>query len=132
MATNSEVYRHVFLSHPHATILFGLIDGRIEEANDAALALYGYGREELIGLPFAALSAPPEAKVHKRKDGSLLAIEEHRSTLNLDGLEIGVLVIRELVDRRAPAGLGEIVASLGGLTARSLKSLALLILPLKA
>ena len=132
MATNADVYRRIFSSHPHATILFGLIDGRIEEVNDAALALYGYGREEMIGLPFAALSAAPEAKVHKRKDGTMFAIEAHHSTLSLDGREIGVSIMRELSDRRAPADLRDILASIVGLSARSLKSLALLILPLKA
>jgi PAS domain-containing protein len=131
MATNSEVYKQIFSSQPHATVLFGLIDGRIEEANDAALALYGYGREEMIGLPFAVLSAAPEAKVHKRKDGSMFSIAAHHTTMSLDGREIGVAIMRELVERRAPANLVDIAVSIGGLTARSLKSLALLILPIK-
>jgi len=131
VATNSKVYQQIFSSHPHATVLFGLIDGRIEEVNDAALNLYGYGREEMIGLPFAALSAAPEAKVHKRKDGTMFAIEAHHSTLTLDGREIGIAIIRELSDRRAPADLRDILAAIAKLTARSLKSFALLIIPLK-
>lgn len=63
-------------------------------ANDAALAIYGYAREELVGLPLSALSADPEAKVHRRKDGFMLVIEAHHSTASLAGREVGVSVIR--------------------------------------
>ena len=96
MDTKADVYRQIFATHPHATILFGLIDGRIEEVNEAALALYGYSREEMIGLPLAALAAAPEAILHKRKDGSMLAIEAHHSTVSVEGREVGVSVIRQI------------------------------------
>jgi PAS domain S-box-containing protein len=95
MDTNTDLYRRIFSSHPDATILFGLVDGIIEDVNDAALAMYGYGREEMIGLPLSALSAEPEAKLHKRKDGEWILIEAHRSVLKVDGREVGVSVVRE-------------------------------------
>ena len=96
MDTKAEVYRHLFATHPHATIVFGLIDGRIEEVNEAALILYGYTRDEMIGLPIEALAAAPEAKLHKRKDGSVLAIEAQQSTVSVEGREVGVSVIRQI------------------------------------
>jgi PAS domain-containing protein len=96
MGKNTEGYRFIFAGRPHPTIVFGLIDGLIEEVNDAALALYGYSREEMIGLPYTALSAQPEAKLHKRKDGSLLAIEADHSTVSVAGREVGVSVLREI------------------------------------
>jgi PAS domain-containing protein len=96
MDKNSDLYRGIFSTHPHATIVFGLVDGIIEDANDSALALYGYGREELIGLPLSALSAQPEAQLNRRKDGTMLMIEAHRSVMKVGGREIGVSVVREL------------------------------------
>jgi PAS domain-containing protein len=96
MDKNTELYRQIFSNHPHATILFGLADGVIEDVNDSALSLYGYVREEMIGLPLSALSAEPEAKLNKRKDGTMLMIEAHRSVMKVDGREVGLSVIREL------------------------------------
>ncbi len=126
MGQTSDASRRIFSSQPDPTILFGLIDGRIEDANDAALAMYGYAREEMIGLPLTALSADPSAKLHKRKDGSLLAIEASHTTLKHEGREKGVSVIRELsepVDRRAPAEWLDIARSIGVLVKREFRGL---------
>ena len=105
MDKDTGVYRRIFSSHPHATVLFGLSDGVILDVNDAALALYGYGRGEMIGLSYSSLFADPEAKVHRRKDGSKLMIEAHRSTLSVEGREVGVAVIRDLARFDRAGGL---------------------------
>ncbi|MDD5301586.1 MAG: PAS domain S-box protein [Elusimicrobia bacterium] len=120
MVNNPDLYRRVFSSHPHATIVFGLMDGLIEDVNDAALALYGYARSEMLGLPFSALSAEPEAILHKRKDGSVLSIEAHRTTMNIDGREVGVAVIREIPAAR---DLGGILALILGLAETAIRAL---------
>ncbi len=86
----------IYSTRPHATVVFGLIDGLILGANDAALALYGYTREELVGMKYALLSAEPDVKVHKRKDGSKLMVEFQHSTESVEGREVGVSVIRPL------------------------------------
>lgn len=92
----TEHHRRDFQASPRATIHFGLMGGSILDANDAALALYGYHRSEMIGLPYAALSADPKKKVHVRKDGSLFVSEIERSTMIMDGREVGVAHIREI------------------------------------
>ena len=127
MDHSADLYRRIFSSHPHATILFGLMDGLIVDVNDAALMLYGYGREEMVGLPLSALSAEPEAKLHKRKDGSILLIEAHRSTLSVEGREVGVSVIREIpgeahIGAKATRDLKVILASILSLTEMSIKA----------
>ena len=118
MANDPDLYRAIFSRHPHATILFGLIDGLIEDANDAALTLYGYGREELVGRPFSTLAAEPETKLHKRKDGSMLAINAQHSTVNIGGREVGVAVIHALptLPNESVLDLGDLVTSMVGLT----------------
>lgn len=102
---DTGLYRGIVSSHPHAAVLFGLTDGVILDVNDAALALYGYRRGEMIGLSYSALFADPEAKVHRRKDGSKLMIESHRSTLSVEGREVGVAVIRDLSSAGRAGGL---------------------------
>lgn len=113
MDKNTDLYRGLFSGHPHATVLFGLADGIILDVNAAALAMYGYGREEMIGLSYSQLFADPEAKVHKRKDGSPLMIEAHRTTLSVGGREVGVAVLRDM--SRSPAVSGGLARDLDGL-----------------
>lgn len=121
MNMNTDVYRSIFTSHPHATVLFGLLDGVICDVNDAALALYGYGRDEMIGLSYSALSAGPEARLHRRKDGTTLAVETHRSTLTVAGREVGVSVIRDISSTSAPGavianGINDLLAAIVAIT----------------
>ena len=123
MDTNTDLYREIFSGHPHATVLFGLSDGVILDVNDAALALYGYGREEMIGLSYSALSADPEAKVHKRKDGSTLMIEAQRSTFIVEGREVGVAMIREMPVVRSARDLSGVLASILNVTEMAIAAL---------
>ncbi|PWT92443.1 MAG: hypothetical protein C5B54_03515 [Acidobacteria bacterium] len=74
----------------------------IESANDAAIKLLGYDREELLGLPFVALVSPTQIERTLKTLGKLLAEEL---------VDIGVEVMHKStrpipVDIRA-AGLGQ-------------------------
>ncbi len=90
-------------------------DGRILEANPAAVAAYGYSREELLGLSIGDLRAPAtlaslpqqvrEAATrgvlfeteHRRKDGTTFSVE-----VSSRGAGEGTLVsvIRDITERR--------------------------------
>lgn len=50
-------FQFLFQNNPDAVLLIGS-DGRIIEANDAALNAYGYSHEEMLGLDIQNLCAP--------------------------------------------------------------------------
>ncbi len=101
---------------------FLLIDasGRIVDVNDAAVATYGYSREELLRLHIADLRAPethaaleqdwraaanPEGvlfeTIHVRKDGSTFPVEVSSRTIDVDGVPHRQSFVRDISARRA-------------------------------
>jgi len=97
-------------------LLLGL-DGNIMEANQAAVQLYGYPREELIGLRLYVLSRDDAEVVdlqmqqalaegvlfetaHVRKDGSLVPVEVSSRGVVIAGEELLLSVIRDVSTRK--------------------------------
>ena len=94
-------------------------DGRIVEANDAALAAYGYTREELLDKHVLQLRAPiDEATLqaqlqaadspggvlfeteHERKDGSRFPVEVSARTIAIDGRTYRQSFVRDVTARK--------------------------------
>ena len=109
-------------------------DGRILEANAAALGAYGYERQELLSLSIADLRAPgtesltqqqmAEAEahgilfetVHRRKDGSIFPAEVSSRGATLDGIRTLISVVRDITERkRAEEALRESESTLRGI-----------------
>lgn len=101
-------------------------DGRILEANAAAVTAYGYPREELLGLSIQELRAPDtrgltaeqmaEANargilfetVHRRKDGTTFPVEVSSRGAIINGESCLVSVVRDITERhRAEVSLRE-------------------------
>lgn len=96
-------YRSLFDAVCDAVILCDPRTNRIEDANAAALKLYGYSREEMIGMDKLLLSAEPEKTAaamrdlgskdskrillrwHKRKDGVGFPVEILASVIRVRG-----------------------------------------------
>ena len=94
-------------------------DGRIVEVNDAAIALYGRSREELLRLQIQQLRAedPPglvqaqmEAAwregilfeaVHLRADGRPVPVEVSSRGVEIEGRDLLLSVVRDITARRA-------------------------------
>jgi PAS domain S-box-containing protein len=96
-------------------------DGVIVEANDWALRSYGYSRDEFVGRSmdlFASAGPAPAGGrtssrrwgggghvtfdgVHRRRDGVEFPVEVGASTIQVDGEELVVAVIRDIGERRA-------------------------------
>jgi PAS domain S-box-containing protein len=111
-------YHDIFESTSDGLILNDLKTGRVVEANPAACALHGYTLDEFIGLHPTAFIAPEyhEAFEHYmdaaregrsfrthaidvRKDGSLLHVEIHGSTIAYMGRKFVLGVVRDISDR---------------------------------
>ncbi len=101
---------------------FLLLDasGRITDANEAAVAAYGYSREELLRLNIADLRAPESRAAldsdwqaaaraegalfettYLRPDGSTFPVEVSSRLIDLDGSEYRVSFARDITVRRA-------------------------------
>ncbi len=94
-------------------------DGRILEANAAALKAYGYPREELLRLSLGDLRAPETLRsfteeinrarergllfetIHLRKDGTAFPVEVSSQSGVIDGAPALISVIRDISERRS-------------------------------
>ncbi len=112
-------YRLLFEAESDAILLIDNKTGRILEANPAASSLYGYSHAELLRLRNVDLSAEPRQtrrvtvktpldynkrvevplRYHRKKDGSVFAVEmAGRFFLRL-GRPVHVVAIRDVTDR---------------------------------
>jgi PAS domain S-box-containing protein len=118
----AEVLRRyeVVAGHSRDIILFmSRVDGRILEANAAATAAYGYGREELLGMGIRDLRAPGTLEMvagqmadaddkgvlfetlHRRRDGRTFPVEVSSQGATVGGERALVSVIRDITERKA-------------------------------
>ncbi len=94
--------------------------GCILEANDRALAAYGFSREELVGMEARHLRADDEAEafeqqwretrerggvvfetVHRRRDGSTFPVEVSSRVIDVDGRGFRQAIVRDVTERKA-------------------------------
>jgi PAS domain S-box-containing protein len=115
-------YRLLFSAESDAIIVVDAKTKEILDANQAAWALYGYDREELLGLTAIELSAEPEKtaahieavasgkpaevfpgseqRLHKRKDGKTFPVEISSGVYTLKGRKMICAITRDITERR--------------------------------
>ena len=114
--------RHIEKLFKLARDIILLLDpaGEIVEANEAAVAAYGYRADELRGMNIRQLRAPdvqgdtehywnasarPEGvlfeTVHRRKDGSIFPVEVSSQAIDIEGKPYRQSFIRDISERRA-------------------------------
>lgn len=109
-------------------ILFIASDGRILDANPAALRAYGYRKEELLKMRIVDLREPGTREqirhqmekasgsgvlfetVHRRKGGEAFPAEVSSVGVDLEGDRVLLSVIRDISERRATARRFEEIA----------------------
>ncbi len=118
-ATAEELQRYQILKDgARDIVLFVRPDGRIREANAAAVQAYGYSLKELLSLTIDDLRAPETRAatahqmaqadregilfetVHRRKDGSVFPVEVSSCGTTCAGERVLLSVIRDISDRK--------------------------------
>jgi PAS domain S-box-containing protein len=115
-------YRLLFSAGTYAIVVADAETKEIVDVNEAALALYGYDRGELLGLTAVELSAEPEKtaahieavasgkpaevfpgpvqRLHKRKDGTTFAAEISSGVYALKDRKMVCAIIRDITERK--------------------------------
>ena len=106
-------------------VLFVRQDGRIIEANEAAVSAYGYTREELLALTVFDLRTPEDLPAaagqlaaadatgilfeaeHRRKDGTAFPVEVSSRGTDVGGQRVILSVIRDITQRKRAEQLSD-------------------------
>lgn len=114
-----QTHYHSLFHNNHSIML--LVDpqnGRIEDANTAAVAFYGYSRDELVGKRVAEINILPEDQIlremdsakqekrsyfnmrHRLADGSIRDVEIYSGPIRLSGRSLLYSIIHDVTSRR--------------------------------
>ncbi|MDO9381402.1 MAG: EAL domain-containing protein [Hyphomicrobiaceae bacterium] len=119
MKQREATFRLLFESNPLPMLVCRLGSWEIAAANDAAVAHYGYTREEMTKLPLAAIHCAVEAGVlpddsapdvaqaftgrsfkHVRRNGEIIEVEVRASGLNYENQPSVLLAVIDITERR--------------------------------
>lgn len=119
LAGQRALERYRMLAEHARDILFvvRVRDGAILETNKAAVAAYGYSREELLQKHIADVRAPETIEtlgddlkridggtlfetVHKRRDGSTFPVEVSAVSMEIDGESMALSLVRDISERK--------------------------------
>jgi PAS domain S-box-containing protein len=122
---SEERYRLLFEMESDAIVVVDVETLQHLDVNRAAVELYGYSRQELLGLKSTDVSAEPEGtstamraggalpgtgvvrvplRHHRKKDGTVFPVEITANFFDLDGRRIMVAAIRDITERRRAEG----------------------------
>jgi two-component system cell cycle sensor histidine kinase/response regulator CckA len=100
LRTSETSYRRLFETSPLPMWIHDADTLAILAVNDAAVAHYGYSREEFLSLSGADLAAPDEpGETHVRKDGSLLKVRTLSQPITFEEREARCVVAENVGDR---------------------------------
>ncbi|MGO8931175.1 MAG: PAS domain S-box protein [Limisphaerales bacterium] len=118
LAERAEEHRRLFETISDAAFVFDAETRQFVEANEAALRLYGYTREDFLNLTHAAITTEPEdseatiqltlagvapripLRYHRKKDGTVFPVEISASTFTLKGRPVACGIIRDITARK--------------------------------
>jgi PAS domain S-box-containing protein len=117
---SEEKYRQLFEAESDAIFLIDNESGHILEVNEAATALYGYNKEELLNKKNSDLSAEAEEtrkvtqttpvnrdqvvsvplRFHRKKDGTIFPVEITGRFFEWHGRSLHIAAIRDITERK--------------------------------
>ncbi|NQU64583.1 MAG: response regulator [SAR324 cluster bacterium] len=110
---SEEKHRMLFDMESDALALIEIDTGRMLEVNQAFLALYGYGKEEILRMKNTDFSAEPEEtekatldrekdiqlRWHKKRDGTVFPTEITANHFYYQGRDVHIAAIRDITLR---------------------------------
>ena len=113
LKANEQKYKRLFEAESDAIFLIDKETGQIMDANPAATKIYGYSQEEFLSLKNTDISAEPEKtkiataedhdfvpiRYHKKKDGTVFAVEISAGVTELDGRLVHIITARDITER---------------------------------
>jgi PAS domain S-box-containing protein len=113
LKASENKYRKLFEAESDAIFLIDKVTGQILDANPAASKIYGYAHDEFLVLKNIDISAEPEkskeasdndaqyvpVRYHKRKDGSVFAVEISAGVTELNNRQVHILTARDITER---------------------------------
>ena len=106
LAAGEARFRRVFEANPLPMWITDHATGGFIAVNDAALAMYGYGRAEFLSLKSAALVAETDdagagVAQHRRRDNALIALSIAAHEIEFDGRSADLVSAYDLTTRLA-------------------------------
>ncbi len=114
---SEEKYRQLFETVSDAILVFDGQTRKFIDVNESALRMYGYSREEFLGLKHSQVTAEPDLseesinetlagmrtkvslRYHRKKDGTVFPVEISSSTFDLSGQRVLCGVVRDITER---------------------------------
>jgi diguanylate cyclase (GGDEF)-like protein/PAS domain S-box-containing protein len=111
-------YRLLFAGNPHPMWVHDPETLRILEVNDAAVAHYGYSRQEFVSMTLPDLRPTEDAKSilrenyvtsstkltgpwrHRRKDGSYIQVDMASHLIDFEGRKCSFVLVQDVTDRQ--------------------------------
>ena len=119
LRASEEQYRALFENTPYSMWVFDLETHRLLAVNGAAIAHYGYRREEFLALRIEDLRPPEDLPVlerhlatrptgyhttgpwrHRKKDGTLIEVETSGHDITFAGRRAQLVVIADITERK--------------------------------
>jgi len=120
LRASEELYRVPFESAPHASWLFDMDTLRFVEVNRAACEQYGFTQAEFLGMTILDIRPPEEIQktldvaeqlkrsstarpasrwTHRKKDGTLIAVEVSSMLVTIGGRRLGLVLAHDISER---------------------------------
>ncbi len=111
---SEEKFRKILSAESDAILIINTSTKRLIEVNDAAIAMFGFDRDEILRLKLTDISTEPEKKTptgnggsinrvhhtsmsyHKKKDGTVFPAEVSSSTFMAHNQKLNLRIIRDI------------------------------------
>lgn len=113
LKASERKYRRLFEAESDAIFLVEKETGQILDANPAATKIYGYSHDEFLTMLNTNVSAEPEktrqstenesafvpVRYHKKKDGTVFAVEISAGITELENKKVHIITARDITER---------------------------------